>query len=120
MQQERFEDIAIAAPQRNKSSLVGQLDIARDGQHFGRRLQEYRGDKNQIVLDKKYTYAWIKTFNEATAQMSATCQSVFERYEEKVQRFGYSLKHPRRVIPSAFLEPFLLRSQQRSAEAVQE
>ena len=39
---------------------------------FGRRLQEYRGDKTKPVLDRSYTYAWVRCLNIALT-MSDVC-----------------------------------------------
>ncbi len=56
----------------------------------------------------KYVHAWIDSYESTTAGYRGVCDAVADKYEQQVQRYGYSLKHLRRVVPTLFLKDYLL------------
>ena len=67
------------------------------------RRRELRGSRQQPVLDKSQAYSWLPGFQQAAEQHREACTRVFDTYEERINKFGYSLKHPKRILPTALL-----------------
>ena len=84
------------------------IPIADEG---SRQRREYRGtDPKNPVLDPTLVYSWIATYDAEVAKNAALCASVQDKYEMRVQQYGYSLKNLRRVVPTKFLREFMLSS----------
>lgn len=91
---------------------------AKQKQRHGRRLLGYRGSRpgdgtgpssatpTDIVVKTEKWMIWVDAFEERFGQgfmSSDLCQKVFNRFEARVNGYGYSLLHPERVtIPEPF------------------
>ena len=74
-----------------------------------RARREYRGDRRVATLNRDLIYNWMPTFESMVmAQCNVTCNAVFDKYETAVNRYGYSLKNMKRVVPTPFLREFML------------
>lgn len=75
----------------------------------GRKLQEFHGNRNQIVIELGTSMNWISDWQRALSMRSASCQEVIKKYENRVNRFGYSLKNATSISkPTAFEGHLLL------------
>ena len=66
------------------------------------RRREYRGDQHRPVVDRALVHAWIKSYEAQYKLHPATCDRVAEKYEQRLGRYGYSLKKLRSVLLSSF------------------
>ena len=72
------------------------------------RRRQFHGDRSSVEIDAEYTYSWIPIFIKQVMSKSLDgCKEVFERYESRVRRFGYSLQYMGAIFTSE-LEPFLI------------
>ena len=62
-----------------------------------RRLLELHGSRSNITVIKGSEFQWEESFNTYAAANDRMCQEVFEKYEARVNAFGYSLFTPRTV-----------------------
>ena len=77
---------------------------------FGRReRREFHGDPTKVTFNKERVHKWMAKFESMVmAQCNVTCNAVFDKYETAVNRYGYSLKNMKRVVPTPFLREFML------------
>ena len=61
-----------------------------------RRLLELHGSADDVKVIKDSEYLWVDVFHEYAANHQQQCSKMVDTYEASVNRFGYSLKEPRR------------------------
>ena len=61
-----------------------------------RRLLELHGPADDVKVIRDSEYLWVNVFDAYAASHQEQCARMVERYEAGVNRFGYSLREPRR------------------------
>ena len=76
-----------------------------DNESRNRRM--FNGDFR--YMDMKMVYGWVDELKEVQKQVDAgICDSVVDKYEERVRKFGYSLRDFYWVHETSFLRSFPL------------
>lgn len=76
-----------------------------------RRLLHFRGDRNalEVLSGPGAQFGWVETFKKLQPNFSERCKHVIEKYEAKLNGFGYSLrKFTQHSLPSFFHDYLLL------------
>ena len=100
-----------AASRKNMTSAQQHQFKERLGSHdqtlrHERPRREYRGNVRDILVDTSHVDRWKRNFMTAlTLPQCAHCLGVFEKYEARVNRFGYSLTQLDRVDITTALQP---------------
>ncbi|EGD73686.1 hypothetical protein PTSG_05394 [Salpingoeca rosetta] len=68
-----------------------------------RKLLHYHGDRRHVTIKFGATHAWVDDWLQVVDMSSPVCQAVIERYEARLNEYGYSLKNLTHVAqPVAF------------------
>eukprot|EP00043_Microstomoeca_roanoka_P029745 m.23038 g.23038 ORF g.23038 m.23038 type:complete len:374 (-) comp9413_c0_seq2:160-1281(-) len=59
----------------------------------GRHLLEYHGNKHHVEVNFGHTTSWVKDWTRIADMSSPLCQSVIDKYETRLNFYGYSLKN---------------------------
>jgi hypothetical protein len=78
-----------------------------EGEH-ARGRREYRGDRTRVHVDRTLANTWMPSFDKATSGMRHVCTRVVNRYEDRVNRYGYSLRNVTSRVASPYLSQFRL------------
>ena len=55
-------------------------------------------------------FLWVKAFEQYRMGNMAACNAVLDKYETRVNQYGYSLRNIMLTKPSKTVEPFLIYS----------
>ena len=99
--------------QQNESTKPGAPESEHQpsrGRKVGRRLQHYHGDPHHVRLRFSSQHRWLNDFHANVKVNSPTCKRVFDKYEDEVRQFGYSLKNLTFFEDPQLLRPWLLKN----------
>ena len=60
-----------------------------------RKLLEFRGSRANATVFKDSEYIWMSYWQRYAKLHKDNCTAMYDQYEQRVNRFGYSLHHPR-------------------------
>ena len=91
---------------------------------LARNRRMFHGDRDHVAVNPSLIYDWVDSFRSV---FSAACSPIFDRfgssilsqrlelklpnyfrYEEAVNKFGYSLVDPLLILDAPILEPYLI------------
>ena len=71
-----------------------------------RQRREFRSSLRDPVISQDQVYEWGNNFLNITANIRAACYLMAGKYEERVAKYGYSLRNLRKVEATAYLQEF--------------
>ena len=74
-----------------------------------RTRREFRGDRRRIEFDTSQASSWLQPFLIYRANNTDVCNAVADKYEARLNRFGYSLRELLRVEMTETVRPFALQ-----------
>lgn len=90
-----------------------------NGQHYyetssslgytARKLLEYHGSKHNVEISFGASFRWVTDWKNIVDIKSPVCKAVEEKYEERLNQFGYSLRNLTHVTEPHAFRAFLLK-----------